>query len=94
MLGFQWCDRFGASGDCWEVFKTKPWDVAAVVALAKELAPNRLIDTDSGGGANNQHIGDVNDIHSYPWPGDPQPSATQCKGLGTPRCFASQNPCP
>lgn len=69
-------------GDCWAVFKNKPWDVAAVVALAKELAPNRLIDTDSGGGANNQHIGDVNDIHSYPWPGDPQPSTTQYAMIG------------
>jgi hypothetical protein len=28
------------------------------------LAPHHLIDTDSGGGANNLHIGDVNDIHS------------------------------
>ena len=32
--------------------------------MAKSLAPHRLVDTDSGGGANNLHIGDVNDIHS------------------------------
>eukprot|EP00040_Diaphanoeca_grandis_P039529 m.259317 g.259317 ORF g.259317 m.259317 type:complete len:721 (-) comp37890_c0_seq1:266-2428(-) len=69
-------------GDCWSVFKDKPYDVAGIVALARELAPNRLIDTDSGGGANNLHIGDVDDIHSYPYPGDPQPSATQYAMIG------------
>ena len=37
----------------------------------------RLVDTNSGGPANNLHIGDVNDIHSYPYPKDPEPSATQ-----------------
>lgn len=69
-------------GDCWGVFKTKPFDVAGIVALAKQLDPTRLTDTDSGGGANNMHIGDVNDIHSYPYPGDPQPSATQYAMVG------------
>merc|ERR1719506_1935939 len=59
-------------GDCWSVFKNKPDDVAGVVALAQKLDPSRLVDTDSGGGANNLHIGAVNDIHSYPFPGDPQ----------------------
>lgn len=37
---------------------------ASIVSMAKSLAPHHLIDTDSGGGANNLHIGDVNDIHS------------------------------
>jgi len=68
--------------DCWGVFKKKPFDVAGIVAMAKHLAPHRLIDTDSGGGANDMHIGDVNDIHSYPYPGDPQPSATQYAMVG------------
>lgn len=68
-------------GDCWNVFKEKPYDVPGIVALAQQLAPNHLIDTDSGGGANNLHIGNVNDIHSYPYPGDPQPSLTQCEFL-------------
>merc|ERR1711990_461601 len=35
-----------------------------------------------GGGANNLHVGNVNDIHSYPWPGDPQPSTTQYAMIG------------
>jgi len=69
-------------GDCWGVFKTKPYDVAGIVALAKQLDPTRLVDTDSGGGANNMHIGDVNDIHSYPWPGNPKNSATQYAMIG------------
>jgi len=68
--------------DCWGVFNKKPFDVAAIVQLARELAPHRLIDTDSGGGANNLHIGDVNDIHSYPFPGNPTASATQYGMIG------------
>lgn len=52
-------------GDCWSVFKTPPYDVPGIVALARKVDTNaRLVDTDSGGGANNLHIGDVNDIHS------------------------------
>ena len=50
-------------GDCWSVFKDKPFDVAGIVQLIKELDPTRLVDTDSGGGANNMHIGDV----SFGW---------------------------
>jgi hypothetical protein len=69
-------------GDCWSVFKTKPYDVQGITELAKQLDPTRLVDTDSGGGANNDHIADVNDIHSYPYPGDPQPSATQYAMIG------------
>lgn len=69
-------------GDCWGVFNKKPFDVAAIVQLARELAPHRLIDTDSGGGANNMHIGDVNDIHSYPFPGNPAASSTQYAMIG------------
>merc|ERR1719171_1657937 len=69
-------------GDCWEVFKTKPYDVEGITQLAKRLDPTRLIDTDSGGGANKYQIADVNDIHSYPYPGDPQPSGTQYAMIG------------
>lgn len=68
--------------DCWSVFKTKPYDVEGITQLAKSLDPTRLVDTDSGGGANNMHIADVNDIHTYPYPGDPQPSATQYAMIG------------
>ena len=35
------------------------YDVADIVALSRELDPTRLVDTDSGGGANKQYIGDV-----------------------------------
>lgn len=69
-------------GDCWQVFSTPPWDVPGVVALARRLDPHRLVDTDSGGGANDLHIGDVNDVHSYPYPGDPSPSGTQYGMVG------------
>ena len=34
--------------DCYGVFTTKPFDVAGVVELAKQLDPTRLVDTDSG----------------------------------------------
>ena len=69
-------------GDCWSVFTQKPYDVSGIVALARQLDPTRLVDTDSGGLANDKHIGDVNDIHSYPYPGDPQPSGTQYAMVG------------
>merc|ERR1712146_672495 len=69
-------------GDCWQVFKAKPYDVEGITKLAKSLDPTRLVDTDSGGGANNLHIADVNDIHSYPYPGDPKPSQTQYAMIG------------
>ena len=67
----QW-DIFN-EGDCVGVFD----NVSAVIAWAKEYDSSRLIDTNSGGPANNLHIGDVNDVHNYPYPSDPQPSATQ-----------------
>ena len=64
-------------GDCWSVF-----NVSDVVAWASAYDPHRLIDTNSGGGANDLRIGDVNDVHSYPWPSAPAPSATQYAMLG------------
>lgn len=69
-------------GDCWQVFKTPPYDVNGITQLAKALDPTRLVDTDSGGNANDLHIADVNDIHSYPYPGDPQPSSKQYAMVG------------
>ena len=44
--------------------------------------PHRLVDTNSGGPGNDLRIADVNDIHSYPWPGSPSPSATQYAMVG------------
>merc|ERR1712039_904145 len=72
----------GNEGDCWRVFKTKPYDVQGITELAKQLDGTRLVDTDSGGGANNDGFADVNDIHSYPYPGDPKPSPTQYAMIG------------
>lgn len=44
--------------------------------------PSRLVDTNSGGPANDLKIADVFDIHDYPGPQDPQPSATQYAMIG------------
>jgi len=63
--------------DCWGVF-----NVPQVVDMVMALDPSRLVDTDSGGGANNLYIADVDDIHTYPWPGDPLPSASQYAMVG------------
>ena len=54
--------------DCVRAFIEKPNDVKSMVDLVKELDPTRLVDTNSGGPANGLHVGDVNDIHSYPYP--------------------------
>ena len=43
---------------------------------------NRLVDTDSGGDANNLPVGDVNDIHDYPDPKDPKPTTTKYAMIG------------
>ena len=64
-------------GDCWQSFS-----VPDVVAFIQDADPHRLVDTNSGGGANDLRIGDVNDIHAYPWPGNPRPSATQYAMVG------------
>lgn len=69
--------------DCWSVFNAPPYDVPGIVSLARKLDwQNRLVDTDSGGGANKQPEGDVNDIHSYPWPGKPAPTPTKYAMIG------------
>merc|ERR1719373_58349 len=69
-------------GDCWGVFDKPPYSVKDIVNLAKQLDPTRLVDTNSGGGANDLHVADVNDVHTYPHPGDPKPSATQYAMVG------------
>lgn len=68
--------------DCWEIFNQAPYTVQDIVNMSRQLDPTRLVDTDSGGGANDYHVGDVNDIHSYPEPGDPRPSSTQYAMVG------------
>ena len=60
----------------------KHFNASNVVKWTKEYDPTRLVDTNSGGPANNLHVGDVNDIHSYPWPGNPTPSDTQYAMIG------------
>ena len=65
-------------GDCVGSFN----NVAEVVAWAQAYDPHRLIDTNSGGPGNDLHIADVNDIHSYPWPGSPVPTPTQYAMVG------------
>jgi hypothetical protein len=48
----------------WGLGVREVFDVESVVALGRELDPNRLLDADSGGGANDKHLADVNDVHS------------------------------
>ena len=72
-------------GDCWAVFDAAgpPHSVNDTVALARRTDwQHRLVDTDSGGGANDQPEGDVNDIHSYPDPGDPTPKGNKYAMIG------------
>jgi hypothetical protein len=65
------------------VFDTPPFAVADIVKMAARLDNSfRLVDTDSGGDANNDHIGDVNDVHDYPNPGNPIPSSKQYAMVG------------
>ena len=62
--------------------QVKHFNASNVVKWTKEYDTTRLVDTNSGGPANNLHVGDVNDIHSYPWPGNPTPSDTQYAMIG------------
>lgn len=65
-------------GDCIGAFS----NVSEIVSWVQASEPTRLVDTNSGGPGNDLHVGDVNDIHSYPWPGSPSPSATQYAMVG------------
>jgi len=58
------------------------FNVPDTVSFAKAQDTTRLYDTNSGGPANDLHLADVNDIHTYPYPGDPIPSSTQYAMLG------------
>ena len=70
-------------GDCWGVFNKEPYTVQDMVHLAQKTDwQGRPVDTDSGGGANSLPVGSVNDIHDYPWPGDPKPSTTKYAMIG------------
>ncbi len=70
----------------WETFNegdcVRAFNATAVVEWVQQYDPYRLVDTNSGGPANSLHVGDVNDIHSYPYPGNPAPSATQVAMVG------------
>ena len=69
--------------DCWYVFKAHPNTVADIVALAKATDwQGRPVDTDSGGGANKDNVGDVFDLHQYPWPRTIAPTATRYAMIG------------
>ena len=52
-------------------------DVPAVMDWLIAYDPDRNTDTNSGGGANGLNIGDVQDSHDYPAPGQPQPNFHQ-----------------
>ena len=52
-------------GDC---VNDNGMDPAALVAWLSAYDGTRLIDTNSGGPANSLYIGDLNDLHSYPYP--------------------------
>jgi hypothetical protein len=72
-------------GDCIGVFNTKPYTVQDIVALAKKTDwQGRPVDTDSGPRPNTPpyKVGDVNDIHDYPYPKHPMPSETKYAMIG------------
>ena len=41
------------------------FNATAVVDWIKNYDPSRMVDTDSGGPANNLHVGDVNDVYHF-----------------------------
>lgn len=71
--------------DCWGVFNETSHSISDIVALIRETDwQDRLVDTDSGGRANGllDKTGNVNDIHSYPWPGNPTPDTEKYAMVG------------
>ena len=64
--------------DCVGVFN----NVSDVIESVRQMDPSRLVNTNSGGPANDLHVGDVNDVHNYPYPQDPKPSRTQYAMIG------------
>lgn len=73
-------------GDCVGVFKNVVnYTVEDMVLLARSLDwQDRLINLDSGGWANDPlyNTGDVNDIHTYPYPKDPKPTGSSYSMVG------------
>jgi hypothetical protein len=66
----------------WVVFN-EGWgqhDTPRYVKLVKSLDPTRLVDNASGW--TDQNCGDVIDMHNYPGPGSPEPSAKRAAVLG------------
>ncbi len=55
-------------------------NTSGLVKMVRELDPSRVINQASGGG--HFGVGDVMDIHSYPPPAAPAPSATQALACG------------
>jgi len=68
----------------WEIFNegdcVRSFNVPEMVNFTRDLDPYRLIDAHSGGDMNAG--GDVNDIHTYPYPGNPKPNGKQYGMIG------------
>jgi len=66
----------------WDIFNEGQgqFDTPRLVSLVKTLDPSRLVNQASGGGY--ADAGDVLDVHSYPPPNCPAPSATQALACG------------
>lgn len=52
----------------WEAFNeadmVADFNASDIVQMFRQLDSHRLVDTDSGGPANDLHVGDVNDVHT------------------------------
>jgi hypothetical protein len=59
-----------------------PFQLEGVVDFIKRLDPTRLVDLNSGGGANKFGLGDVNDLHTYTDPRDVPPAPHQYGMIG------------
>ena len=66
----------------WDTFNEGQgqFDTPRLVGIVKGLDPSRLVNEASGGGYFG--AGDVNDVHSYPPPNYPKPSATMALACG------------
>jgi len=56
------------------------YDTARIVELTRTLDPTRLVNSASGW--TDRNVGDVHDLHIYPGPGSPRPTATRAAVLG------------
>ena len=66
----------------WDIFNEGQgqFDTPRLVSLVKKLDPSRLVNQASGG--DHFGVGDILDVHSYPPPNCPAPSATQALACG------------